>query len=361
MATKVTEYSDLGAREPEVLFPRRKQLITSGNDWLKFKRDYDGIGANLWRVHDKLYNLTDFAKKHPGGAQWINLTNGTDITEAFEAAHVFGGHKKILEKYFVKDCHMPRKSPLTFHEDGFYKTLQRNVRSVLKQIGTGPSREMILIQDGLVAAFLLMMAVTIKTDSFLAAVVTGTILGMTIASSHNFFHQKDNFRRYYWDLGLFTSTDWRITHALSHHFHTNMYTDFEIWSFDPHVQWLPLKEKSFYHTYLSPIISLILFFVVSIISILKKVRILFQGHFDFSMEDVLPIAELAIMCYFSGQTFWKCLQLWSLIHCMAGLWFIGTSLTVTHHHPGVRLVTKLWLSTRPIFLSSRFTMLETFP
>ena len=278
MAPRVAENPKSTAREPEVLFPRRKQeYISSGKQWLKFKRDDDGIGENLWRVHDKLYNLTDFANKHPGGAQWINLTNGTDITEAFEAAHVFGGHEKILEKYFVKDCHMPRKSPLTFHEDGFYKTLQRNVRPVLKQIGTGPSREMILIQDGLVVAFLLMLAVTIKTDSFLAATVTGTILGMTIASSHNFFHQKDNFRRYYWDLGMFSSTDWRITHALSHHLHTNMYTDIEIWTFDPFIEWLPLKDKSVYHKYLAPIVSVILFAMASIIDFLRKVQGLFQG------------------------------------------------------------------------------------
>ena len=72
-------------------------------------------------MHDGLYNLDDFISKvedqsftkekqlfenlqHPGGPQWLTNTRGHDITEAFEAAHIFGGtklighSKKALEK-----------------------------------------------------------------------------------------------------------------------------------------------------------------------------------------------------------------------------------------------------------------------
>jgi len=51
------------------------------------KRKDDDIG-NLWRVHDKLYDLTSFISSHPGGSHWIQMTQGTDITEAFESSHV---------------------------------------------------------------------------------------------------------------------------------------------------------------------------------------------------------------------------------------------------------------------------------
>jgi cytochrome b involved in lipid metabolism len=51
---------------------------------LRCKQEGDGIDPKLWRVHDGLYDLTTFAKRHPGGAQWIELTQGTDITEAYE-------------------------------------------------------------------------------------------------------------------------------------------------------------------------------------------------------------------------------------------------------------------------------------
>ncbi len=33
--------------------------------------------------------------QHPGGPQWLTNTRGHDITEAFEAAHIFGGTKSI--------------------------------------------------------------------------------------------------------------------------------------------------------------------------------------------------------------------------------------------------------------------------
>lgn len=52
-------------------------------------------------------------------------TRGTDITEAFESAHVdMVKTKSILAKYFVRDIATPRKSKFTFAPDGFYSTLR---------------------------------------------------------------------------------------------------------------------------------------------------------------------------------------------------------------------------------------------
>lgn len=61
------------------------------------------------------------------GKAWLQLTKGTDITEAFETAHVHEGADRLLQKYYVKDITTPRHSPYTFHENGFYKTLKRKV------------------------------------------------------------------------------------------------------------------------------------------------------------------------------------------------------------------------------------------
>ena len=56
----------------ETFIPRgRDHLVKSATRWLKFKRLDDDIGPGLWRVHDGLYDLSAFAKKHPGGAEWI--------------------------------------------------------------------------------------------------------------------------------------------------------------------------------------------------------------------------------------------------------------------------------------------------
>ena len=97
------------------------------------KKRGDNIG-NLWRVHDKLYNLEEFIDKHPGGKDWITLTRGADITEAFESCHLVNTEKvqKTLEKYYVKDAENPRNAPFTFKEDGFYKTVKRRLEPILK-------------------------------------------------------------------------------------------------------------------------------------------------------------------------------------------------------------------------------------
>jgi cytochrome b involved in lipid metabolism len=37
-------------------------------------RRKDDEAEGLWRIHDKLYDMTDFIDRHPGGRQWLILT-----------------------------------------------------------------------------------------------------------------------------------------------------------------------------------------------------------------------------------------------------------------------------------------------
>ena len=41
--------------------------------WLQSRMTDDGA-EGLWRIHDKLYDLSDFAHEHPGGKEWLTLT-----------------------------------------------------------------------------------------------------------------------------------------------------------------------------------------------------------------------------------------------------------------------------------------------
>ncbi len=127
--------------------------------WLEWKRDADALpDPGLWRVHDALYDLSDFARRHPGGRQWIEATRGTDITEPFEASHFFeeGQREALLTKYHVRDCPgLPRTTKFTFEEDGFYRTLKRRAAKVLKEAGgSGATTQMLLIQGAFGNAFL---------------------------------------------------------------------------------------------------------------------------------------------------------------------------------------------------------------
>ena len=136
----------LGPEIPEM--PGRNDWFTFPQKWLECKRAVDKVDPELWRIHDKLYDLKDFATIHPGGAQWIQLTKGTDITEAFEVSHLFDEAygASMLKKFYVCDSLYPRTSKFTFDTDGFYKTLKRKAVPILKKVGTGPSSEMRFIQ-----------------------------------------------------------------------------------------------------------------------------------------------------------------------------------------------------------------------
>ena len=196
----IEKESENSGFQPETWIPTgRSATLKNAKQWLRFKRIDDKIDPKLWRIHDDLYDLTSFAKNHPGGQQWIDLTQGTDITEAFEVFHVMKNDKKmdeILKKYHVKSCkNIPRRYDFTFDSDGFYQTLKRRVQKVLQVHGTGPTREMLHVQDGLALAFVALLALTALTESFwVVATLTGVVLGMTITTAHNFFHQKDNLR-----------------------------------------------------------------------------------------------------------------------------------------------------------------------
>ncbi len=67
---------------------------------------------------------------------------------------------------------------------------------ILEPVGTGPTWQIKLMADCMVVVFHLMLLCTACTGSYLVALVTGMILGITVGFGHNFHHQNDNFRRH---------------------------------------------------------------------------------------------------------------------------------------------------------------------
>merc|ERR1712106_1243240 len=103
-----TGTSDKGGLQIEMEeYPTDRDVaLKSSIRWLS-ARVKDDKCEGLWRIHDQLYDLSNF--KHPGGKSWIELTKGTDITEAFETMHVQDIPQALLEKYRVKPADKPRR------------------------------------------------------------------------------------------------------------------------------------------------------------------------------------------------------------------------------------------------------------
>lgn len=61
--------SSLGIKYPTF----RDHPLHTGAIWLNGKRADDGA-EGLWRIHDGLYDLKSFVDHHPGGKDWIRMT-----------------------------------------------------------------------------------------------------------------------------------------------------------------------------------------------------------------------------------------------------------------------------------------------
>lgn len=309
----------------------RDEKVKSPHTWMKGKRQDDGA-EGLWRIHNSLYDFTDFINRHPGGADWLQITKGTDITEAFEAHHISPGPENMLKKFYIRDAVTPRNSPFTFHENGFYRTLKRKVRAILKE--TGPTYRSYLLQDGLVSAFFITMGIAAYTKSYMIGAISGVFLAMSTICAHNFFHQRDNWRMYCFDLSFMSSLDWRISHALSHHLFTNTILDLEISVIEPFFQYLPKRSKTTFQRFLPWLYSPLVWAIGFHMELIRKIVHTIKGEIEFQKASLLPLVNLLYIWYITGNflySFW----FWNWIHVASSFYFFMIGFNAAHHHPNI--------------------------
>jgi hypothetical protein len=313
----------------------RDHPLKTAAQWKLGRAMDDGCG-HLWRVGDHLYDLSLFVPTHPGGREWLEVTRGMDITEAFEYSHLSPHVRTVLEKYYVRPAEGPRNSPYTFEPDGFYMTLKKRVH---QHLATKVSREekdeahkrITNVQDRLVAIFLFLFIATAWTESYTLAVLSGVVLMLIINCSHNFYHKKDNWRMYCWDLGLLSSYEWRITHALSHHGYTNTLWDFELSDFEPFADFR-VYPKSFVQRYLIPLLLISLSFLFFFSEAVKRIVTIAIGQQRLRPENMLPLVELLFL-WLLGCPFVVSVKLWLVIHAVSSFMFGMVGIIAAHHHP----------------------------
>ncbi|XP_014281219.1 cytochrome b5-related protein isoform X2 [Halyomorpha halys] len=299
-------------------------------NWLE-TRKAEVKEENLWRIHDSLYDFSDFIKIHPGGSYWLEITKGTDITEAFESHHINVGPRNILSKYFIKAASTKRNAPFTFKEDGFYMTLRRRVSEKLKSqsIKPGPSRKSKMLIDSLCIITFLFAITAAKTQSYLLGVVAGLPLCLMVIAAHNFFHLRDNWRMYLFNLSFLTVRDWRISHAMSHHLYPNSLHDLEISMFEPWFQYLPRSDKPFTARFLSLLYFPIAYALIFYAEAFSRLLLYPDG-----LRELIPLAIPASMLL-SGVPVLHALIWWSIIILSASFIFGFIGLNAAHHHPNI--------------------------
>ena len=311
----------------------RDHPLKTADQWLKGRRIDDKLDG-LWRVHDKLYDLTSFIDRHPGGKEWLELTKGTDITEAFESSHLNPSVQSLLDKFYVKPAQSERISPYTFEPNGFYATLKRRVYEELSTMSAEQKKSarqrVTLVQNRLLFTFGLLLIATALTDSYSIAVLAGIVLFLNINCAHNFFHQKNNWRMYGWDLGLLSSHEWRVTHGISHHGYTNTVMDIELAAFEPIIDFRVVPKNPL-QRYLPLCVALIFGSLPFFVEVVKRAILIFSGQQKLRPENLLCLAQLAVLYSLSDKPF----GLWLAIQASSSYFFVVIGIMVGHHHPDI--------------------------
>lgn len=100
---------------PGMTYPSgRDQPLKTCFGFLEGRRKDDGA-EGLWRIYDGLYDLESFIRNHPGGSEWLIITRGTDITEAFEVISLC----HYYELMYIQRVQFSAKS-----EEFHYKTIK---------------------------------------------------------------------------------------------------------------------------------------------------------------------------------------------------------------------------------------------
>jgi hypothetical protein len=102
------------------------------------------------------------------------------------------------------------------------------------------------IADALLAITVLTIILTAKFNSIWLGMLAGIAMAFVGICSHNYLHQRDNWRMYCMNLTGYNYREWRVAHAMSHHMFPNSLHDVEVSNVEPMLQWLPRYKSRGY-------------------------------------------------------------------------------------------------------------------
>ncbi|XP_015437912.1 PREDICTED: cytochrome b5-related protein-like [Dufourea novaeangliae] len=323
--------SSISGLEP---LPGRNDAFHTPYAFLEARRKIDGA-ESLWRIGNNIYDLEAFSKYHPGGEEWIRLTKGTDITELFESHHLTDTATKLLPKYFIRKAVSSRSVPLTFKPDGFFHTFKKRALEALKHVDFHrPSKKSNAIADLLVTTTIILSLAAVFLQSYVVIIPAGIFLAWTAITAHNYFHMRDNFRMYYFDLSTMSSKEWRITHVMSHHTYPNTLWDYEMYVTEPLFQWLPDKRKSMIKGIISQLLSPLLWSALFYGQLIKRYYSVIFEYGKFEFRDAVPFLLPVLMTSLAPSVLFA-LKFWLLIIMSSSFVFSFIGFNAAHHHPDI--------------------------
>eukprot|EP00499_Haloplacidia_sp_CaronLabIsolate_P004225 CAMPEP_0196774276 /NCGR_PEP_ID=MMETSP1104-20130614/3292_1 /TAXON_ID=33652 /ORGANISM="Cafeteria sp., Strain Caron Lab Isolate" /LENGTH=478 /DNA_ID=CAMNT_0042144429 /DNA_START=100 /DNA_END=1536 /DNA_ORIENTATION=- len=182
-------------------------------------------------VHGKVYDVTQWAKAHPGG-DIILLGGGRDCTIHYECYHPRGVAASLLDKYCVGELSEPTSDPYEWGSE-FYPTLKKRV---LEALAGRPRRglpSMFLKSAIIMLCWVASWYAYAVQGSLVAAALFGFFssqIGVSIMhdGSHGAYSKwplLNKVAAFGMDLIGASTVTWEFQHVMGHHPYTNLGSD----------------------------------------------------------------------------------------------------------------------------------------
>ena len=328
-------------------------LVPAGSvQWIAEKKARDqrltGCPAHLWLIRGELYDLRRWAPSHPGGAEWLAWTQGTDCTVHFETHHMnIARARAVLRRFRVPTAqhqasekgkegpHAPDSqaqltdptgaSAYVWRDGDLYDTLRAEAHAAVSAGGGSNATPLMVALSALsVAMWLHAYCVLCDAQSLFAAAVAGYWCFVLFGVGHNYFHQANCLWRFCADFTPFSSYDWRVSHAQSHHLYPNLGMDLEASGLEPLVSFMRNQPTN------SPLVYLywhVVSFLIGPIQVLELWWRIVTRRSALLPENLIVPAQLAVLVVCAG--FGRGLLLWLTMHGV-GIYLIQLVSTPLH-------------------------------
>eukprot|EP00178_Gracilaria_changii_P003270 TRINITY_DN147_c0_g2_i2.p1 TRINITY_DN147_c0_g2~~TRINITY_DN147_c0_g2_i2.p1 ORF type:complete len:536 (-),score=131.31 TRINITY_DN147_c0_g2_i2:442-2049(-) len=218
-------------------------------------RDGDGGGVFTWQqlaqhnhelsawiaIHGRVYDVTQFVQRHPGGSELLLLAVGRDATDLFESYHPFtDAPNKLLHKMHIGSLGT-YEHPVYKPDSGFYRDACAAVKAYFERSGLDskePRTAFVrmapvyaLFAGAFYGAFVAReVALPMRA---LLAVLMGCAQGMPLTGwMHDASHSAlGGSERWWWSIGRLaldyvsgsSMLSWRNQHVIGHHVYTNVF------------------------------------------------------------------------------------------------------------------------------------------
>lgn len=222
-------------RSPNSLFEKRDGVYT----WEQVAMH--NTEESAWIAIDaRVYDVTDFVHRHPGGKEILLLATGRDATDLFVSYHPFTDlPRKVLDKYCIGTL-ATFEHPVYKPPSGFYKEAAAAVKHYFEKTGLNSKnpwsmvcRMLPVYMLSIVCYLLIYVSDTLSFPTKLVlAIAAGALQGMPLTGwMHDASHVAIGCtERWWWNVGRFSldyvsgssMLSWRNQHVIGHHVYTNV-------------------------------------------------------------------------------------------------------------------------------------------